>query len=93
MTLEILEVCVVNEVNNCINIVHCNLVRKQVHVDKPQTLVSLQTMGFFGTVQKINLVPMISTIYFDTDVPIQFLAKFSCREKMEPHCKRIYRTA
>lgn len=76
MTLEILEVCVVNEVNNCINIVHCNLVRKQVHVDKLQTLVSLQTMGFFGTVQRINLIPMISTIYFDIDVPIQFLAVF-----------------
>lgn len=54
MTLEILEVCVDNEVNNCINIVHCNLVRKQVHTDKPQTLVSLQTISFFGTVQRIN---------------------------------------
>lgn len=54
MTLEILEVCVDNEVNNCINIVHCNLFRKQVHTDKPQTLVSLQTISFFGTVQRIN---------------------------------------
>lgn len=54
MTLEILEVCVDYEVNNCTNIVHCNLVRKQVHTDKPQTLVSLQTMGFIGTVQRTN---------------------------------------
>lgn len=34
MTLEVLEVCFDNEVNNCINIIHCKLVRTQVCTDE-----------------------------------------------------------
>lgn len=81
MTLEILEVCFDNEVNNCINVIHCKLVRKQVRTDKRQTPVSLQTVGFFGTVRRINRVPVMSSIYSNSAVPIRSVAKLCCREK------------
>lgn len=54
MTLDILEVCFDNEVNNHINVIHCKLVRKQVCTDERQTPVSLQTVGFFGTVRRVS---------------------------------------
>lgn len=81
MTLDILEVCFDNEVNNHINVIHCKLVRKQVCTDEWQTPVSLQTVGFFGTVRRVSWVPVMNAIYFNTVVPIQSVAKLCCREK------------
>jgi len=80
MTPEILEVCFDNEVNNCVNVIHCKLVRKLVRTDE-QTPVSLQTVSFFSTVQRINRVPLMSTIYLNGGVPMRSVARLYCREK------------
>lgn len=85
---EVLEVSFDNEVNNCVNVIHCKLVRKQVHTDEWQTAVSLQAVGFFGTVQRTNPVPVMSTIYFNSVVPIWSVAKLCCRGKNGPLLQR-----
>lgn len=93
MTLEVLEVCFDNEVNNCINIIHCKLVRTQVCTDKWQTPVSFLSVCFFGTVWRITWFPGINSIYFKSVASIQSVANLYSDKEMEPHCKRVYKTA
>lgn len=64
LTLGILEVCFDSKVNNSINVIQCKLARKQVCTDKWHIPVSLQTLCFFHTVQRINWILVMSTVYF-----------------------------